>query len=182
MRTLTSPIAVPIMQGRTEIPAYWACRPPAGLVRPPAAARVRSIRTMPLEERIQKSVDSALAGMRARIEDEVQSAITQIITAATAERDQAILAAVELARADAEVVAQHRADEAEGRFRASVDELVDKALSSERALAEENLKSERALAAENLKNERALASENLKTALQASRDELKQALAEAQQR
>jgi hypothetical protein len=126
---------------------------------------------MPLEERIQKSVDSALAGMRARIENEVQSAIDQIITAVAAERDEAIVAAVELARADAEVGAQLRADEAESRVRASVDELVDKALSSERALA-----------AENLQNERALAAENLKTALQSSRDELKQALAEAQQR
>ena len=39
---------------------------------------------MPLEERIQKSVDSALKGMRARIEDELQSMIDQIVTAAAA--------------------------------------------------------------------------------------------------
>jgi hypothetical protein len=137
---------------------------------------------MPLEERIQKSVDSALAGMRDRIEDEVRSAITQIITAATAERDEAIAAAVELARADAALNAQLQANAAERRVRASVDELVEKALADERAAAADNLKNERALAAENLKNERALAAENLKTALQSSRDELKQAISEAQHR
>ena len=80
---------------RTDgIPAYGRVALLLGWCAPQPQPASDQIRTMPLEERIQKSVDSALAGMRARIEDEVQSAIKQIITAAAAERDEAIAAAV----------------------------------------------------------------------------------------
>jgi hypothetical protein len=114
---------------------------------------------MPLEERIQKSVDSALAGMRARIQDELQSMIDQIVTEAAAEREEAIATAVQSAKAEAEVGVQQRADEAE-RIRASVNELVEHALANERQTGEEKLR----------------------VALESSRDALEQALTEAQQR
>src|SRR6188474_71092 len=159
MQTLTSPIPVRIMTARTEIPADGQVALRLGLARSPAAARVRSIRTMPLEERIQKSVDSALAGMRARIEDELRSMIDQIVTAAAAEREEAIAAAVQSAKAEAEVGVQERAAEAE-RIRASVDERVEHAVA----------------------NERQTGAETLKAALESSRAALEQALSAAQQR
>jgi hypothetical protein len=127
---------------------------------------------MSLQERIQQSVETALADLRARVEEDVRSIVEQLITAASEERTQAVDDARRLAFEEAARETDRKVAETEARVRASVDELIENARSTERDLA----------AADVRKIIEAEADQKLQSALASSREEMRLALANAENR
>lgn len=127
---------------------------------------------MSLEERIQQSVEAALADLRARVEADVRSMVDRLVTAATDERNEAVdnarLVALEEAARDTE----DKVAEAEARVGATVDQLVENARSKERELAAIDVR----------KIIEAEAEQKLEHALASTREEMRLALANAENR
>jgi hypothetical protein len=127
---------------------------------------------MSLEERIQKSVEAALADMRARVDEDVRSMVRQLVSVAEQERAEAVELAVRAAAEQATRDAQQRVTEAEERVRSTVDQLVENARSKERELAQEDA----------WRLAEAKAEQQIQDAVTASREELSLALANAENR
>src|SRR5262245_2890100 len=108
---------------------------------------------MSLEERIHKSVETALADMRSRVEEQVRSMVKELVSAAEQDRDDAVLLAEE-------------------RVRANVEQLVETARHKERELAQEDA----------WKLAEAKAEQKIESALALSRQELAAAVAGAEDR
>jgi hypothetical protein len=127
---------------------------------------------MSLEERIQKSVEAALADMRARVEEDVRSMVQQVVSAAEQERAEAVDVALREAADKANRDSQQRVSEAEERARAGVDQLVEAARADERELAQDDA----------WRLAEAKAEQQIQDALRSAREEMTQALAEAESR
>jgi hypothetical protein len=108
---------------------------------------------MSLEERIEKSVEVALAEMRSRVEDPIRAIVTQLVTSAERERDDAVRAAEQRARADLDTIVESAREEERTRAYAEASRVAD-----------------------------AKAQEQLEAALASSREELHRALATAEDR
>jgi hypothetical protein len=108
---------------------------------------------MSFEERIQKSVDAALAGLRTRVEEDVRSMVRELVEAAEQERNEAVQAAEQTARAE-------------------VEQLVERAREQERELVQEDA----------WRLAEAKAEQQVQEAIAASRQELEAALADAERR
>jgi hypothetical protein len=127
---------------------------------------------MSLEERIQKSVEAALADMRSRVEEDVRSMVQQLVSAAEQERSEAVEGALREAAEQANRDAQQRIVEAEERARANVDELVESARANERELAQDDA----------WRLAEAKAEQQIQDAITAARDEMTLALGDAEHR
>jgi putative methionine-R-sulfoxide reductase with GAF domain len=126
---------------------------------------------MSIEERIQQSVDSALAAMRARVEEDVRAIVQQVVTAASTERGEAVVAARQTALDEAAADTERKIAETETRVRATVDQLIEAARVEERDHANGARQEIEAATAE-----------KIQTALDASREELRQAVVTAETR
>ena len=132
---------------------------------------------MSLEERINQSVETALADLRARVESDVRTMVDQLKTAATQDRSEAVDAARKIALEEAALETQTKVAETEERMRATIDELVENARSKERELAAIDVR--RIIEAEaELKLQEAMASarEEMRLALQNAENRANQAM------
>jgi hypothetical protein len=127
---------------------------------------------MSLEERINQSVEAALADLRARVESDVRTMVDQLKSAATQDRADAVDAARRLALEEAARETATKVAETETRMRATIDELVENARSKERELAAIDVR--RILEAE--------AEQKLQEVLASAREEMRLALQNADNR
>jgi hypothetical protein len=127
---------------------------------------------MSLEERIQQSIETALADLRARVETDVRSMVDQLKVAASEDRTEAVEAARRLTLEEAARETERRITETETRMRATIDELVENARSKERELAAIDVR--RIIEAE--------AEQKLQEAMASAREEMRLALQNAENR
>jgi chemotaxis protein histidine kinase CheA len=127
---------------------------------------------MSLEERIQQSVQAALADLRARVDADIRSMVEQLLTAAADERNEAVDNTRRAVLEEAARETEEKVAETEARVRATVDELVENARSKERELAAIDVR----------KTIEAEAEQKLQDALASTREEMRLALANAENR
>jgi hypothetical protein len=127
---------------------------------------------MSLEERIQQSVEAALAALRVRVESDVRNMVDQLMSAATHDRSEAVDAARKAALEEAARQTEIKVAETEARMRATIDELVENARVKERELAAIDVR--RIIEAE--------AEQKLQAAMASAREELRLALQNAENR
>ena len=100
---------------------------------------------MTLEDRIRTSVDARVSELRASVEHEVRALADDLVRVATADRDEALLAARQAALAESRAEIDRTVEEAESRARVHLDEVVARVRDAESEKLTRLLESVRAL-------------------------------------